>query len=231
MTKRRIQIIAIRRRRTIVLNGDSRGSGLDGSAKSNSTLSPPLTPTGDIIMNTKTRRIAILTTLALTFGLILQQSSRAQSGRGLFANRSNSTQATPSTNSNCKTIRANGVQTFDPLTGVVSGPVTNSGILDGDLEDALNFGAGFLPTPDPNVIAYTTNLTITTNQGQLKAAPVTMQSIVTGNGAEWGEINPITSTGKFAGATGTISTVFKPVGDPSVGPYAAEITADICFAQ
>jgi hypothetical protein len=123
------------------------------------------------------------------------------------------------------------VGTFDPLTATVSGPVTNSGILDGDLTDVINLGAGFVFTPDPTVVAYTTDLTITTIHGQLKASPVTTQSVVTAAGAEWGHINPNTSTGKFAGATGIISIVFKPVGDPSVGPFEAEITADICFAQ
>ena len=180
-------------------------------------------------MNAKMRLTATLTLVALTFGLVLQQSTSAQSGRGLVA-RGNSP-ATPSTNSNCKMIRGNGVQVFDPLTGLVTGPVTNAGILDGDLVDAIDFGAGFVFTPDPTVVTYTTNLTITTIHGELKAYPVTMQSILTGKGSEWGEIDPTTSTGKFAGATGTISVVFKPVGDPSVGPYAAELTADICFAQ
>ena len=169
--------------------------------------------------------------VVLTFGVFLQHTTSAQSGRGLLAARGTSSPATPSTNSNCKTIRGNGVQTFDPVTGVVSGPVTNAGILNGDLEDVINFGAGFLFTPDPTVVAYTTDLTITTIHGQLKASPVTTQSILTGKGAEWGEINPVTSTGRFAGATGIISVVFKPVGDPSVGPYEAEISADICFAQ
>jgi len=184
-----------------------------------------------MIMNAKMRIVVILTIVGLMFGLALQESTSAQSGRGLLTARGNLSQATPSTNSNCKTIRGKGVQIFDPVTGLVTGPVTNSGILDGDLVDAIDFGAGFVLTPDPTVFAYTTNLTITTIQGVLKAHPVTIQSGVTGKGAEWGEIDPNTSTGKFAGATGTISVVFKPEGDPSVGPYAAEISADICFAQ
>ena len=180
-------------------------------------------------MNAKMRITATLTVVALTFGLVLQQSTSAQAGRGLLAARGNSAQANPSTNSNCKTIRGNSVQVFDPITGLVTGPVTNAGILNGDVVDAIDFG-GVL-TPDPTVFAYTTNLTLTTNHGELRAHPVTIQSGVTGKGAEWGEIDPNTSTGRFAGATGTISAVFKPVGDPSVGPYAAEITVDICFAE
>jgi hypothetical protein len=168
------------------------------------------------------------TAMMLMFALLtVEPLTFAQSARGFLGVRSNAAQP----RSNCKTIRANGVQVFDPATGVVSGPVTNSGLLDGNLEDVIDFGAGFIFTPDPTVVAYTTALTITTNHGQLKASPVTIQSVLTGSGSEWGQIDPDTSTGGFAGATGTISVVFKPVGDPSVGPYEAEINADICFAQ
>jgi len=169
-----------------------------------------------MIMNAKTSMAIALLSIMLVPGFFLQHSASAQSATGP---------------NNCKKIKAHGVQTFDPITGVVSGPVTNSGILDGNLQDVINFGAGFIFTPDPTVVAYTTNLTITTNQGELKSSPVTTQSVVTGAGAEWGQIDPNTSTGRFAGATGIISVVFKAVGDPSVGPYEAEITADICFAQ
>jgi hypothetical protein len=169
-----------------------------------------------MIMNAKTRIATALLSTMLGLGLFLQHSAFAQSASGP---------------NNCKKIKAHGVQTFDPATGVISGPVTNSGILDGNLQDVINFGAGFVFTPDPTVVAYTTNLTITTNQGELKANPVTTQSVITGAGAEWGQIDPNTSTGRFAGATGIISVIFKAVGDPSVGPYDAEITADICFAK
>jgi hypothetical protein len=104
-------------------------------------------------------------------------------------------------------------------------------LLDGNLTDVIDFGAGFVLTPDPTVVAYRTDLTITTIHGQLKASAVTTQSIITAQGAEWGQINPNTSTGRFAGVTGMISVVFKAVGDPAVGPYETQITADICFAQ
>jgi len=166
-------------------------------------------------MNTKTRMLMTLLTVVLTFGSFpLEQSASAQS---------------PS--SDCKALKGRGVQVFDPATGVVFGPVTNAGILNGTLEDVINFGAGFVFTPDPNVVAYTSDLTITTIHGQLRASPVTTQSVVTGSGAEWGNINPNTSTGRFAGATGMIFIIFKPVGDPSIGPYQAEITGEICLAN
>jgi hypothetical protein len=166
-------------------------------------------------MNAKIRTVMTLVVVMSILGMSsLEQSTSAQS-----------------VNSNCGTLKGRGVQVFDPVSGVVSGPVTNAGILNGTLEDVINFDAGFVFTADPNVVSYTTNLTITTIHGQLKASPVTTQSIVTGVGVEWGSINPSTSTGRFAGATGMIIISFKPVGDPSIGPYEAKITGEICFAN
>ena len=185
-------------------------------------------------MNAYKKIVRTLVVVVLMFGFFqLQQSTSAQSTRGFLGLRGSTAQpgSTQSAKSNCKKISGIGVQVFDPVTGVVSGPVTNAGILDGTLEDVINFGAGFAVTPDPNVFTYTTALTITTSQGQLKVNPVTTQSIVTGSGNEFGEIDSNTSTGRFAGAKGTFWLTFKPVGDPSIGPYEAELTAEICFAQ
>jgi hypothetical protein len=168
---------------------------------------------GETIMNAKTRKLAMLVAV-LTICLFSMQQASAQSPL-----------------SACKKIKGNSLQVFDPATGVVSGPVTNAGVLNGTLEDVINFAAGFALTPDPNVFAYTTDFTITTIHGQLKANPVTIQHGTTGSGAEWGHINSNASTGRFAGATGFILVSFKPVGDPSVGPYEAEITGEICYAH
>jgi len=188
-------------------------------------------------MNAKIRTAIILAAVTLSLGLFtLEQSVSAQSAqstRGWFGSRGNSalSASTQSATGNCMALKGRGVQVFDPVLGVVSGPVTNAGILNGTLEDVINFAAGFVFTPDPTVVSYTTDLTITTNHGQLRASPVTTQSVVTGAGAEWGNINPNTSTGRFAGATGMIFITFKPVGDPSIGPYEAEIAGEICFAD
>ncbi len=165
-------------------------------------------------MNAKTKRLTMFVAVVLAIGFLFAEQTAAQSP-----------------NSTCKKLTASSVGTFDPATGTVSGPLTNGGILNGTLEDVINFGAGFVFTPDPTVLSYTTSLTITTLWGQLKSSNVTTQSVVTAAGSEWGYINPDTSTGKFAGATGLIFIRFKPVGDPAVGPYESEITADICFAH
>ena len=136
-----------------------------------------------------------------------------------------------SATNNCKRLRAQSPQVFDPVSGVISGPVTNGGILNGTLEDVVNFGGGVVVTPDPNVVAYTSDLKITTSDGVLRSHPVTAQSLITGAGTEFGNIDPNTSTGRFAGATGVIYFVFKLAGDPITGPWEAEIKADICFVN
>lgn len=183
-------------------------------------------------MNAKTTKLVKLAALVLTFCLVsLVQSTAAQSPRGLFASRGNATQP-QSTNRDCKTITGNSVQVFDPATGILLGTTVNSGVLNGTLEDVVKFDAGFVLTPDANVITYLSNLTINTVNGQLKASSnVNTFNFVTGNFTEFGQIDPMTSTGKFAGATGVIFFTGRTVGTPDVGPYEAEISAQICFAQ
>ncbi len=64
-----------------------------------------------------------------------------------------------------------------------------------------------------------------------KTSLVTTQSIVTGVFTQWGNINPNTSTGRFAGVTGVIFFNGIPIGDPSIGPYKSVIVGEICFAH
>lgn len=184
-------------------------------------------------MNKKTRQVATFVSLMFTLFLLSLEHTSAQSANGpvRFGWRGNSAQSVSAQTavSNCRQFNGMTVSVFDPVTGIVSGPITNAGILNGPSEDVINFAAGFVFTPNPTVVSYTSDLTITTIHGQLRASTVTTQSVVTGVGNEWGHINPTTSTGKFAGATGMIFLNFKPIGDPSIGPYEGQITAEICF--
>jgi hypothetical protein len=178
--------------------------------------------------------LVMLIAVVLTFGLFsLDQSTPAQSSRGLFAPHRNSAQPTSaqSSNSNCKKLKGIRIDMFDPVAGIASGTITHGGILNGTTEDVINFTAGVVVTPDPNVVAYLSDTTITTINGQLRTSLVTTQSFVTAVFSQWGYINPNTSTGRFAGATGVIFFTGKPIGDPSIGPYKAEITGEICFAN
>ena len=184
-------------------------------------------------MNAKNKPVMTLLIVMSILSLVSAEQPASAQSRVPLSRRQFSPQLTlaQSTNSNCKKLKGHGVQVFDPATGVVSGAVTNAGILNGTLEEVIDIAGGFVFTPDPTVVSYRSSLTITTIHGQLRARPVTTQSIVTGAGGEWANIDPSASTGRFAGATGLIYIAFKPVGDPSVGPYVADITGEVCFAD
>jgi hypothetical protein len=95
--------------------------------------------------------------------------------------------------SNCK--QAKGNQVAVAAAGTASGPVTNGGDLNGIGMHVFNSGA--FPTSDGTVVSFGGDLTITTNQGQLKASVVYLfdsSNVVTTSQAR---INPLISTGKI----------------------------------
>jgi hypothetical protein len=187
-----------------------------------------------MIMNAKTRKLRMLVAVVLSCCLVsLEQLALAQSPKGFLGLRGKPAPSTSSQspNSNCKKLKGIRIDVFDPATGIVNGTVTHAGILNGSTEDVINFDAGFVVTPDPNVVAYTGDSTITTIHGQLKISAVITQSIVTGVFTQLGNIDPNTSTGKFAGATGVIFFNGVPIGDPSIGPYKSVIGGEICLAH
>lgn len=110
-------------------------------------------------------------------------------------------------------------------SGQTMGTVTGAGILNGTEEGM--FTAGGFPTPDAATISFTRNTSITTEQGQLKLKIVGLFSPgMPGIISEVGKIDSANSTGRFAGATGTLFFYGK------FNPPAAELDIDgeICFA-
>ncbi len=186
-------------------------------------------------MNAKTRTVMTLVALVLTFCLVsLEQIALAQSPRGFLGPRGSSARSTSaqSAKSNCRKLKGTSVAVLDPATGIASGPITHAGILNGPADDVINFSAGFVLTPDPNVITYLSDLTITTRRGQLRSSNnVNAFNFVTGTFTEFGNINPNTSTGSFAGAAGVIFFSGRTIGSLETGPYEAEMTGEICFAH
>jgi hypothetical protein len=111
-----------------------------------------------------------------------------------------------------------------------AGTITQGGVLDGTT--VVVYDPAFVYTPNPNFVAYISELTITTHQGQLRTSNVYLYDIVTNN--LWtaiGYINPSTSTGKFAGAMGVLYFNGKTLGTYPLAVYTAEITGQICFAK
>ena len=122
-------------------------------------------------MNGKTRKLTTLVAVVMVICLSFLEQTSAQSTnyRGRFGRRGNTAPSTAprSPNGNCKKLKGMSVSVFDPATGIAAGPVTNAGILNGTAEDLINIDAGFVFTPDPSVVSYPSDLTITTIHGQL----------------------------------------------------------------
>lgn len=185
-------------------------------------------------MNGKTRTPAVtLLAVVFTLGLFpVEQPTSAQSARSFLRLRGNSAQpnSAHSVNSNCHKLKGTRIDVFDPVAGVSSGTITNGGWLNGTTETAINFNGGLVFTPDPNVVAFLSDTTLTTIDGQLRASLVTTFNLATGVFAEWGNINPNSSTGRFAGATGVIFFNGKATDNIDTGPFESEVVGEICFA-
>jgi hypothetical protein len=160
------------------------------------------------MINAKTWKLMTLVTVVLAFCLFsFEQPTQAQSA-----------------NSNCKQVKGNSIEVFSGGL-VTTGTITNGGILNGITEFA--YSPAFVVTPDPAVGSYTADLTITTIHGQLKASNVYLYDFGTGRFTILARLNPDTSTGNFAGATGVLYFNGKTVGST----FPSDVSGEICFAN
>jgi hypothetical protein len=156
-------------------------------------------------------RIRKLMTLIAVFSLLsLEQSTLAQSQN----------------QSHCRAVKATFVDVYSGGT-TTSGTITHGGILNGTTLTAYTSTA--FPTPVPTIVSYTGDLTLTTNHGQLKTSLVYIYDFGTGLFTVIGRIDPKTSTGRFAGATGHLFISGKTIGVAIPFTYPADIIGEICF--
>ncbi len=132
--------------------------------------------------------------------------------------------AAQSENANCKQVKGNLTVNFGP--GTASGVLTNGSVLNGTVESVFAPGS-VVPTADPTAITFSGTTSITTNKGVLVTRDVYLIDFVLTLGPGMLRIDPATSSGEFAGATGLIYL------NPNVeGPLGhAEIGGQICFAK
>jgi hypothetical protein len=110
-----------------------------------------------------------------------------------------------------------------------SGSVTQGGILNGTTLTVFTSTA--FPSPVSTIVSYTADLTVTTNQGQLKTFNVYLYDFGTGFFTVLGRIDPKSSTGRFAGATGVLYINGKTIGTAIPFTYPSDITGAICLAN
>lgn len=157
-------------------------------------------------MNGKPRKLMTLAAIVLTLCLLPAAQSTAKVSK-------------------CRKVKGKLSEVGNPAG--TTGTITKGGILNGTTQ--LFYTSGILPTPDPTAFSYTTDVTITTNQGQLKTSNVGVFGPGTGLFSEIGRINPSTSTGRFAGATGVLFTSGKTTDGGAT--FQSIITGEICLAH
>jgi hypothetical protein len=163
----------------------------------------------------KTRKLMTLVAAVTLCLFPLEQSASAQE-------QSTSAQ---SAHRGCKNVQGN-MREVSNGNGT-TGRITNGGILNGTTQ--LIFTSGVLATPDPTSVSYTDDFTVTTNRGVLNTHNVGIFDFNTGLFTEIARIDPNTSTGVFARATGSLFTSGKTTDGGAT--YRSKITGEICLAH
>lgn len=185
-------------------------------------------------MNTTTKKFMMLAAILSVCLVSLGQSTSAQSlpnnpWMKVQDDSAEQSAAAQSECCNCSQAKGYWFDTLDPNTGNTTGRITIAGILNGTTVTVYN--PAFVITPDPNVVSYIAETTITTRQGQLKTSNVYIYNFVTGLWTAMGRIDPTTSTGRFAGATGVLYFNGTTIGELPNQSYPSNINGEICFAQ
>jgi len=131
-----------------------------------------------------------------------------------------------SSNSYCKQIKGQWIDVYPGTGAKTFGSVSNAGTLNGTTEAAYNSAA--FPTPASTVVSYTSNLTITSVNGRLTTTNVHLYDFATGLFTILARIDPGSSTGIFAGATGVLYASGKTIGGLT---YVAELNGEICSVK
>ena len=132
--------------------------------------------------------------------------------------------------SNCKNARGTIEEVFSG-GDTSGGPLTNGGWLNGTVQFVYNI-PGVYPTPDATKLTFASTFTLTGNQGLLKGKAVWLYDTATGQSTSLVNIDPTTSTGVFAGATGLLfMNVIKGTVGPPPNYYYDLVGGQVCFAR
>lgn len=140
--------------------------------------------------------------------------------------------STPRRQHDCHELRAESLETVgDVATFLEVGVITNGGILNGSFEIVWDPATGSVIVTDPDVASWFSVFTLTTKRGELKAHNVFLYNLVTGLWTSMAQIDPATSTGRFAGATGVLYFNGSTIGVFPDSSYPSDVLAHICLAD
>lgn len=125
----------------------------------------------------------------------------------------------------CKKVRGtlSVVNNGSSATGVI----THGGKLNGTTLAVHT--SGLTPTPSPTTFSFTDDLSVTTDKGVLITHNVVIFDVARGLFTAIAQIDPVASTGDFAGATGVLYLNGQTTDGGAT--VQAEITGEICFAN
>jgi hypothetical protein len=131
--------------------------------------------------------------------------------------------------SNCKDAKGSFVEVFSGGSST-SGTLSNGGWLNGATVSVFN--SSTFPTAAPTQVTFGSTFTLTTGQGELKGARMYLFDFLALKAVSMVLIDPATSSGLFAGATGMISMTANNIssGPPPV-TFQQEIAGQICLAR
>jgi hypothetical protein len=110
---------------------------------------------------------------------------------------------------------------------IAGGTLTQAGILNGTTQ--FGFTSGFLPAPVATAVSFTADYTVTTHKGVLKTHSVYIYDFARRLAAAISQIDPVASTGVFAGATGTL--YFNSQSTDGGVTVQSDIAGEICLAH
>jgi hypothetical protein len=133
--------------------------------------------------------------------------------------------------SRCYRVMGEAQDTWPGTGNVSTGVMAGSRLLTGTTQYVYDT-AGF-PTPDSNAVTFGAALTLTTKRGLLEARVVFLFNVVTGLWTSMATIDPASSTGWFARATGTL---WFPAGmtinlDDGGQTFPSQVTGHLCLAR
>lgn len=155
-------------------------------------------------MNLATRKLLTLALLALAIGLFALSQPAAAAGQ-------------------CTKAKGQ-LFVVNNADGTTSGTVTQSGKLNGVTRAVFT---SIVPSADdPATLLYTSDFSITTKKGVLRAHNTGSFNVALGAFHEAAQIDPDASTGAFAGATGVL--YINGTTADAGATFQAEIAGDIC---
>ena len=136
-----------------------------------------------------------------------------------------------SAESNCRESKGNLVEIF-PGGNTATGKLTSGGWLDGTTSAVFPPTSDAYPTSIPTQVTFSSMFVLTTRHGELRGTRSYLYDFAELKAATMFIIDPVASSGIFAGATGVLYVnVLKISPGPPTTTFKEEVGGQICFAQ